>query len=288
MNPNPTTLVDTATLAAHLDDPRWIIFDCRHDLAKPDAGAAEYALGHIPGARFAHLDRDLSGPKTGSNGRHPLPDPERFADTMGRAGVGPDTQVIGYDAQGGMNAARLWWLLRWIGHDRVAVLDGGWKSWVAESRPQSTDVPVPRPARLQVALRPATLSADELRASRKLLLDARTAERYRGRGETMDPVAGRIPGAKNRFFMLNLDAGGRFKPADELRRDFVSVLGNTAPAESVNYCGSGVSACHNLLAMEIAGLSGSRLYPGSWSEWSADPSRPIMQGEPASDESLPR
>ena len=285
---NLTLLIDTATLAAHLGDPGWIVFDCRHDLADPGAGENEYALGHIPGARFLHLDRDLSGLKNGSNGRHPLPDPEKFAGTLARAGVGPQTQVVAYDAQGGMNAARLWWLLRWTGHGHAAVLDGGWKAWTAESRPQTVLIPVAAPAQLRPVLRPIALSAPEVRAAlgRQPLLDARTAERYRGRSETLDPVGGRIPGAMNRFFMHNLDDSGRFKSAGALRRELGAVLGDTSPSEVVHYCGSGVSACHNILAMEIAGLSGSRLYPGSWSEWCADPSRPTAQDEPQPDEAI--
>ena len=280
---NPGLLVSTTTLAAHLDDPEWIVADCRHDLANPDAGRAAYGQAHIPGARFFHLDHDLSGPRTGTNGRHPLPDPAKFAATLEKAGIGPTSRVIAYDAQGGMNASRLWWLMRWIGHDRVSVLDGGWKAWTEEARPVSALPPVIRSARLVPVLQPIAVPAPEILASMGSvpLLDARTAERYRGNNETMDPVAGRIPGAMNRFFMHNLTDNGRFKAIDLLKREFTSVLGNTNPADVVNYCGSGVSACHNILAMELAGLQGSRLYPGSWSEWCADPARPIAQGEPA-------
>ena len=283
---NPGRLVSTVQLAAHLDDPQWIVADCRHDLANPDAGRAAYAQAHIPGARFFHLDHDLSGPRTGKNGRHPLPDPEKFAAALEKAGIGPGSRVIAYDAQGGMNATRLWWLMRWIGHDRVSVLDGGWKAWIAEARPQSTESPVTQASRLVPAVQPIAALAPEIVASiRSLpLLDARTAERYRGRNETMDPVAGRIPGAMNRFFMHNLADDGRFKAIDMLKREFMEVLGTTSPAKLVNYCGSGVSACHNIFAMELAGLHGSRLYPGSWSEWCADPTRPIAQGEPTAGE----
>ena len=287
---NPGMLVGTATLAAHLDDPQWIVADCRHDLANPDAGRAAYAQAHIPGARFFHLDHDLSGPRTGSNGRHPLPDPARFAATLEKAGIGPDSRVIAYDAQGGMNATRLWWLMRWIGHDRVSVLDGGWKGWTDEARPVSSATPAIRATRLVPSVQPIAVLAAELLASngRIPLLDARTAERYRGKNETMDPVAGRIPGAMNRFFMNNLASDGRFKAIDVLKREFLAVIGNSDPAKVVNYCGSGVSACHNLFAMELAGLHGSRLYPGSWSEWCADPTRPMAQGEPGAGEILSR
>lgn len=283
-------LLDTATLAAHLDDPNWIVADCRHDLANPDAGRAAYAQSHIPGARFFHLDHDLSGPRSGTNGRHPLPDPGKFAALLGAAGIGPGSRVIAYDAQGGMSAARLWWLMRWIGHDRVSVLDGGWKAWTAEGRPQTPDLPVIRATRIVADMQAITATAAEIAASLGTipLLDARAAERFRGRNETLDPVAGRIPGAMNRFFMLNLGADGCFKPGDVLNREFREILGDANPAELVNYCGSGVSACHNMLAMELAGLHGSRLYPGSWSEWCADPARPTATGEPVAGEAARR
>ncbi|PYO75766.1 MAG: sulfurtransferase [Gemmatimonadetes bacterium] len=279
-----TALVATEILAQRLDDPDWIIFDCRHDLADPARGRAEYAASHIPGARFLHLDDDLSAPKTGKNGRHPLPDPGLLMEKLGRAGVDSRKQVVAYDAQGGMVAARLWWLLRWLGHLPVAVLDGGWNQWIAEGRAQGTEIPQPQPARFSGKANSNGVDADFVRArlyaSGTLLVDARAPDRFRGQNETLDPVGGRIPRARNRYFRDNLDASGRFKSPEELEREFRAVLGAEDPQEVVSYCGSGVSACHNLLAMEIAGLRGARLYPGSWSEWCADPSRPVESGEP--------
>jgi thiosulfate/3-mercaptopyruvate sulfurtransferase len=276
-----TTLVSTDELARHLDDPRWVIFDCRHDLAQPGLGRAEYLQAHLPGARFTHMDEDLAGPTTGKNGRHPLPDPAVFAAKLGAAGVGPDTQVVAYDAQGGVNASRLWWMLRWLGHDAAAVLDGSLGKWLREKRLVTAELPRPTPARFEARLRPLTVDAArvlaELRAPGMTLLDARSAERYRGESEPIDPVAGHIPGSLNRFVRENLD-GGVFKPPARLREEFASLLGQSAPSTVVHSCGSGVAACHNLLAMEIAGLGGSRLYPGSWSEWIADPARPRAAG----------
>lgn len=277
-----TTLVSTTQLAAKLDAPDWVVIDCRHDLANPDAGPREYAAGHIPGARFLHVDRDLAAPLTGMNGRHPLPDPEVFMRTLGKAGVDAAKQVVAYDGQPGMYAARLWWMLRWLGHENVAVLDGGYAKWSGEGRPVSTELPRIAPARFTGAPRPLAVDANAILSALgqpgRVILDARSADRYRGENETLDPVGGRIPGALNRFFKDNLDAGACFKPAAELRQAFGALLADAAPETVVHSCGSGVSACHNLLAMEIAGLRGSRLYPGSWSEWCSDPGRPIARG----------
>ncbi|HUL91216.1 MAG TPA: sulfurtransferase [Burkholderiales bacterium] len=279
-----TALVDTETLARHLAAPDWVVFDCRHELMVPERGRTEYAQSHIPGARFLHMDEDLSAPKTGRNGRHPLPDAVTLMEKLERAGVDSRKQVVAYDAQGGMAAARLWWLLRWLGHLPVAVLDGGWTQWLAEGRPQTAEVPQPRATRFSGKVNKTWVDADFVRSRLgdpgTVLLDGRTPDRFRGQNETIDPVGGRIPGARNRFYKDNLDASGRFKQPDILRDEFRAVLGATRPEEVVNYCGSGVSACHNLLAMEVAGLRGARLYPGSWSEWIADPSRPIASGEP--------
>ncbi len=277
-----TTLVGSAELAAHIGDPAWAVFDCRHDLAKPDSGAQAYAAAHIPGARFLHLDRDLSAQPTGKNGRHPLPEPQAFMRKLGAAGVDSTKQVIAYDAQTGVYAARLWWMLRWLGHDNVAVLDGGYVKWTRERRPVTAAVPESAPARLAGQPRAMWVDADDLMSSLdapgRVLIDARSPDRFRGENETLDPVGGRIRGARNRFFGDNLDANACFKPAADLRRDFTAILGATPPEAVVHSCGSGVSACHNLLAMEVAGLPGSRLYPGSWSEWCSDPRRPAERG----------
>ena len=273
------TLVSTAELAAHLGE--WRIFDCRHDLAQPDSGERQYREAHIPDALFAHLDRDLSGPKNGKNGRHPLPAPDIFGAWLATQGVRNSDQVVCYDAANGAMAARLWWLLRWVGHDAVAVLDGGIARWTSEGRPVSAEAPQPRPSQFTVRLRPEmSVPVDAIAKSlrSRVLLDARAPARYRGEQEPIDPVAGRIPGALNRFNMDNVRANGQFKRAEELRAAFEQVLGTHAPSEVVNYCGSGVAACHNLLAMEVAGLSGAKLFAGSWSEWLADPARPREKG----------
>lgn len=277
-------LVDAGTLARHLDDPSWRIFDCRHDLKNTDYGSQAHAREHIPGALHLHLDRDLSGHKTGHNGRHPLPDIAAFSARMGECGVGPDTQVVAYDNEGGIFAARLWWMLRWVGHDKAAVLDGGLPGWRRARLPLDAEVRAhpaacfsPRPRDHQVD---ATFILDHLRAPDLLILDARAEDRYAGENETLDPIGGHIPGARNRFFLDNLDdAGCYFKPADELRAEFADILDGRDPRTVVQQCGSGVTACHNLLAMEIAGLPGSKLYPGSWSEWCSDPVRPVVTGD---------
>jgi thiosulfate/3-mercaptopyruvate sulfurtransferase len=270
----PSTLISTAALAAH---PRWRVFDCRHDLANPALGEQQYREAHIPGALFAHLERDLSAARTGRNGRHPLPDPDDFMKWMEKSGLLPTDQVVCYDAANGAMAARLWWMLRWIGHDQVAVLDGGLAKWTREGRPVTSDVPRCTPSNYPIGLRPE-LAVDvrtvEGNLDRSLLLDARAPTRYRGEQEPIDPVAGRIKGASNRFNMDNVSPEGTFKPPSLLKEDFQSVLKGRSPAEVIHYCGSGVAACHNLLAMEIAGLAGGKLYAGSWSEWSSDPKRP--------------
>jgi thiosulfate/3-mercaptopyruvate sulfurtransferase len=258
-----------------------VLLDCSFDLADPAAGERAYAAGHVPGAQYAHLDRDLSGAKTGRNGRHPLPQRDAFAATVGRWGITPAATVVCFDAQGGPYAARAWWLLRWLGHDGVRVLDGGLQAWQAAGGTLTAEAIRPMPAPPYPASpAPAmpTIEADALLAQlgRVKLIDARAAERFRGDVEPLDPVAGHIPGARQRFFTDNLTADGRFKPATELRAAF-DALG-ADPANTVHQCGSGVTACHNLLAMAQAGLDGALLYPGSWSEWCADPARPVARG----------
>ncbi len=277
-------LVEVAELAAHINDPEWRIFDCRHDLKQPDFGALSYAAGHLPGALFLHLDRDLSGPMTGRNGRHPLPGRVEFAQRMGACGVGPTTRVVAYDQNGGMFAARLWWLLRWLGHAQVSVLNGGLPAWQRAGQALETALAPVSPAQFTAAS-PSLQTVDtafvleHLQDPQMLLLDARSPDRFRGENETLDPFGGHIPGAVNRCFLDNLDArSGCFKSPAQLRREYAALLGAHAPADVVQQCGSGVTACHNLLAMDVAGLPGARLYPGSWSEWCADPVRPRATG----------
>jgi thiosulfate/3-mercaptopyruvate sulfurtransferase len=281
------TLITPAALAVRLADPACVVVDVRHDLALPERwGEDQYRASHVPGARFAHIDRDLSAPKTGRSGRHPLPAADAAAALFGRLGVAPGTQVVAYDQGNGMFASRLWWMLRWLGHDAVAVLDGGFERWTREGRPVNADVPPPSSATFTAAPPRPTATATEigraLGSDALTLIDARVPERYRGEVEPLDPVAGHIPGARNRPFGSNVNPDATFKPADALRREFATLLRDAPLDRVVHYCGSGVTGCHNVLAMEIAGLAGTRLYPGSWSEWCADPSRPVATGdEPA-------
>jgi thiosulfate/3-mercaptopyruvate sulfurtransferase len=273
-----TTLVTTAQLADHLQ--QWRVFDCRHDLAKPQLGAEQYRQSHIPGAAFASLDTDLSAPKNGKNGRHPLPQPEQFVQWLGANGVRQSDQVVCYDGANGAMAARLWWLLRWVGHKSVAVLDGGFAKWMKEGRPVSAEAPQLAPSKYPLSLHVGAVDVATVQKNLKtlFLLDARAPVRWRGEQEPIDPVAGRIPGAKNRFNMDNVTQDGVFKEKNLLKQELLKVLGNTPASDVVHYCGSGVAACHNLLAMEVAGLPGGKLYAGSWSEWSADPARPQERG----------
>lgn len=276
------TVIDTATLAKNLENSDWRIFDLRHDLAQPELGRQQYAEGHIQGASFVSLDTELSGEKTGLTGRHPLPDPADFMATLGEWGIKPAQQIVVYDASGGTFAGRLWWMLRWMGHYSVAVLDGGFAKWDKEGRPITAEVPHFAPTTYRGA--PRTMHVDAVFVQANLgkpevtLVDARAAGRFAGAGETIDPVGGHIPGALNRAYTQNLAKDGTFKPTEVLAKEFAELLGNRSPKQIIHQCGSGVSACHNLLAMEIAGLAGSRLYPGSWSEWCADPKRPIATG----------
>jgi thiosulfate/3-mercaptopyruvate sulfurtransferase len=275
-----TTLVSVDSLAAHLQDPRWLIVDCRFDLAQPAAGEAAYRAGHIPGAVYAHLDRDLSSPITPTSGRHPLPDPERFAATASAWGITPETQVIAYDADNGMYAARLWWLLRWVGHRAVAVLDGGFKAWTSAALPTSTEIPARQPSQFQARPeRELWVDADQVQALVQQpdwrLLDARAPERFSGKVEPLDAVAGHVPGARNLPLASNLSNDGRFSAPDEIRRRFEQAQAGVSDDHTIVMCGSGVTACHLLLAMEVAGKPGARLYAGSWSEWIRDPRRGV-------------
>lgn len=277
-----TTLIRPDRLARELDNPDWVVVDCRHDLSNPAFGPAAYADGHLPGAVFMHLDDELSGPKTGSNGRHPLPDPTRLATRLGELGIDNTKQVVAYDDAGGMYAARLWWLLRWLGHERVAVLDGGLQAWQRNAGPLTPSPVTPRATTFTASRQPIDAPLDEVLAGHDgdamLLIDARSPDRFRGENEMLDPVGGHIPGAINRFFRDNLDADGYFKSPTQLRGEFEALLDGHEVRQVVHQCGSGVTACHNLLAMEIAGLPGARLYPGSWSEWCANPERPVAAG----------
>lgn len=255
----------------------------------PQAGELAYAEGHLPGAAFLHLDQDLSAPKSGSNGRHPLPDPKSFADRLASMGAKDSTLIIGYDASAGVYASRLWWMCRWIGHLKCGVLDGGLQAWQAADGPLSIE-PFKAKSSGRMSVRPSlaplwTLAHVEAWLQSGcdpeigVLIDARAKERFRGETEPLDPVAGHIPGAVNRVFADNLDNKGCFKPASQLREEFLAILGDRDPLSVVHTCGSGVTACHNLLAMEIAALGGSALYAGSWSEWCSNRSRPVATGE---------
>lgn len=277
-----TTLVDVATLKANLANPDWRIVDVRHLLADVTHGERAYAESHLPGAVFLHCDRDLSSAMTGTNGRHPLPSAEVFAQLMGKISIGPTTQVVVYDDTRGMIAGRLWWMLRWLGHESVALLDGGWQAWLAADGEVTQAVPEysgqPFVTRLSRGSIDIGYVQDNMGSDRMCLVDARSADRYRGENEIIDPVGGRIPGAVNRFFGDNIQANGLFKSAEQLRSEWLVLLGEQSVEKVVHQCGSGVSSCLNVLSMEIAGLAGSRLYVGSWSEWCADPTRPFAQG----------
>jgi thiosulfate/3-mercaptopyruvate sulfurtransferase len=284
-----TTVIDTETVAAHLADSSFVVVDCRYSVEDPPWGEREYTRQHIPGAAFTSIDDDLSAPKTGTNGRHPLPDPASASDALGRLGIASGVQVVAYDQDAGMYASRLWWLARWLGHDAIAVLDGGFAKWIAEERPV-------RPGIETHTRRPFTgtphtdwvANTDDVQRlvdtrgddghRRWLLLDARAPERFRGEIEPIDRLPGHIPGAANHFYKWNVREDGTFRSASELRDRLRQSIGPIAPAHVICYCGSGVTACQDLLAFERAGLPGGKLYPGSWSEWVSDPARPIERG----------
>ena len=274
-----TTLIGREELERHLQDPDWVILDCRFDLANPAAGENTYGKSHVVNARYAHLERDLSSPKTATTGRHPLPDPEQLAEKLTAWGVGENKQVVAYDDASGAIAARLWWLLRWLGHRNVAVLDGGFTRWCDEGRPVSAELPSVESARFVArpqfsAYVDTAFVAHNLVEREAIIVDARAESRFVGEVEPIDLAAGHIPGARNRPFEANLDAHGHFLPAATLKKAFCELLSDAPAQQVVHMCGSGVTACHNILAMEIARLTGSRLYAGSWSEWITDPKRP--------------
>lgn len=283
-----TTLIEPTQLAAQLGHPDWAILDCRFDLARPAWGADSWRAGHIPGALYASLDRDLSGPVTAATGRHPLPSAAALIDTFDRFGIDAGVQVVAYDQGPGVYAARLWWLARWLGHRAVAVLNGGYAAWQRAGLPLSSAAAARAPR--QFVAQPAAarnVTTDEIAAwlasgalarGEPLLVDARSADRFAGASETLDPVAGHIPGARNHWYARNHDADGRWLTAGALERAWLTTLAGRDPAALISMCGSGVTACHNLLALEVAGLQGAKLYAGSWSEWIRDPGRAVARG----------
>lgn len=286
-----TTLIDAEALGSLIGMPAAAILDCRFDLASPDAGKRAYLREHIPTARYVDLNRDLSDPVSPQSGRHPLPSPDRIAARLEKLGIGPSTQVIAYDEDNGALAARAWWVLRWLGHDAVAVLDGGFKAWVAGGGSLESGEPF-HPVRggsgaaslrftARIDGRAVVSTAQVIEAlglPGRLLIDARAPERFAGTVEPLDTVAGHVPGAVNHPFNLNLASDGHFLPPSEIKRRWQERLAGTAPHAAICMCGSGVTACHNLLAMELAGLHGAALYAGSWSEWIRDPARPVARG----------
>lgn len=276
-------LIDAPSLQQALSAGDTVVLDCRFSLADPAAGLNAYRQGHIPGAQFADLEQHLSSPITADSGRHPLPDPTLLVQHLAAWGIGACTPVVVYDDMGGAMAARCWWLLRWLGHDQVALLDGGVPAWIRAGYPLQQEQPNVQPALFPLQLHPnwvvdSEQLAAQLGSGQLTLVDARTPERYRGEQEPIDPVAGHVPGALNRPLGLNLDAEGCFKPAAQLRQEWQQLLDETPLHQAVMMCGSGVTACHHLLALAIAGLEGPRLYAGSWSEWIRDADRPIATG----------
>jgi thiosulfate/3-mercaptopyruvate sulfurtransferase len=277
-----TTLISTDALAGRLSDPDWLVVDCRFELTDPEAGRRAYRAAHIPGAIYADLEGDLSAPVTATTGRHPLPPVAGLEATFSRFGISERTQVVAYDAGPGAYAARLWWVLRWLGHDAVAVLDGGFAAWLAEGRAVTTVEPARAPARFVARPRPEMICAAEeipdALSRGAALVDVRGAERFRGEVEPLDTVAGHVPGAANLPFLENLGPDGRFRGPAALAAIWRERAGVAAGREVVCMCGSGVTACQGLLALESAGVTGGRLYAGSWSEWIRDPARPIARG----------
>ncbi|GAO36525.1 3-mercaptopyruvate sulfurtransferase [Sulfuricella sp. T08] len=278
-----TTLVSIEELAQHLDDPSWIVFDCRFTLTDPEAGRRAYLHGHIPGARYVHLDDDLSSPITPASGRHPLPSPQLLSEKLGLWGVDSTKQVVVYDDSFGSMAVRMWWLLRWLGHDAVALLNGGLPMWMRQKLPVTSDPSKILPSQfiphLQSSMQADATEVDQARQDcNRVIIDARPEDRFNGEREPLDKVAGHIPGSINWNFEENIDFDSTYLPAEELREAYLNLLHGIPPQQVIHVCGSGVTACHNILAMEIAGLPSGKLYPGSWSEWITDSSRPIEVG----------
>ncbi|MBU0594359.1 MAG: sulfurtransferase [Gammaproteobacteria bacterium] len=279
-----TTLVSAAQLAQHLDDPDWIIFDCRFTLSDPDSGRRAYQTAHIPGARYAHLNDDLSSAVTATSGRHPLPDPQLLAQKLGQWGVDNSKQIVVYDDSFGSMACRMWWDLRWLGHESIALLDGGIQRWIRDGHPMTADTSVITPTQFNANIDnsmwvDAQCIEEALLSDKCLIIDARAEERFSGEREVLDKVPGHIPGSINYPFEDNLDMGGTYMSAEELQEAYLDLLNGVDPQRVVHMCGSGVTACHSVIAMEHAGLKGARLYPGSWSEWITDPGRPVETGE---------
>lgn len=278
-----TTLIKPAELETHIGDPDWVIVDCRFDLMKPDWGFSAYQMAHIPGSIYAHMDHDLSGPRTAVSGRHPLPDVDQFTDLLSRWGIDSTKQVIVLDTSAGAYSVRLWWMLKHLGHPAAAVLDGGFPAWAKEIHRVNSGVEENSFVKCDLGggfdgMMTTTQVQEILFNPDWCLIDARAPERFRGEQEPIDPIAGHIPGATNCPYTANLSSKGCMLPAGELRSQFMTLLGGIPPEQTVVYCGSGVSSCFHLLAMEIAGLPGAKLYAGSWSEWIRDPNRPIITG----------
>ncbi len=272
------TIIDSEILANYLGDPEWIIVDCRYDLLDSAAGRKAWEESHIPGAVYASVSGELSGDPVTDHGRHPLPAPQTMMGTFSSLGIDSGKQVVVYDDTGGAFCARLWWMLKYMGHEAVAVLDGGWSAWRKDDRKvESGEIINQRSSFFGRPNRDRLVIVDQL-PEVPLLIDSRDPDRYQGKLEPIDRVAGHIPGAINHFWQNNLDEQGRFLPPDRLAENFTRLLGDTAPEDVVFYCGSGVTACHNIVAFTHAGLPQPRLYAGSWSEWCSDPSRPVATG----------
>jgi thiosulfate/3-mercaptopyruvate sulfurtransferase len=280
-----SSLITTQQLAHHLADKNWAIIDCRFDLARPEWGFEDYQKAHIPGAVYAHLDHDLAGPLTQETGRHPLPSMQAFQQSLSNWGIDRSSRVAVYDTVGGAFAVRLWWMLHYVGHSQVTVLDGGFQKWVSEKLPIATGIETrpfnnyELPKKVNEDMIATAADVEKVRLDPEYcLIDARTAVRFRGENEPIDPVAGHIPGAVNRFHGENLNNDNTMKEPIQLGKEFKQLLDKKSPEKAIVYCGSGVTSCHHLLAMDIAGLKGARLYVGSWSEWIRDPQRPIASG----------